>query len=52
MSRHNSSDIEQLLGLLFSAVIGCYRAALFIARTFRHYRDEIRAQRQPQGSEE
>lgn len=52
MSRHNSSEIEQLLSLLFSGVIGCYRAALFIARTFRQYRDELRALQQPQGSDE
>lgn len=52
MSRHNSSDVEQLLSLLFSGIMWIYRAALFVTRAFRQYRAELQNQRNPQGSDE
>lgn len=42
MSRHESSGLEILLGLLFSAAIFGGKLALFAARTFRNLADDLK----------
>lgn len=45
MSRHESSGLEILLGLLFSCALHGYRFALFVTRTARNLADDHKARR-------